>query len=409
MKIGTSAFQIGILGGGQLSKMLLEPAYRMGLHPLVYTDSSQDPAASLSPDAVYGQARDLVSLRRFLSQVAVCLFENEFVDCDLLEVAARGLNVEFIPALQTLKLLQNKLRQKKLLSSLEIPSAAYQEYDPKIESVKAWALRMLGEFNQGLVFKWAEQGYDGKGTFIVPAGAGTPGSKSGLEREVVSFCEQAHERGLPLFVEEKISFVRELAVIGCYSKSDEFTAYPLVISEQEKGICRKVLGPASLWGVSAELQAQAKAAAHKVAREARLFGCFGIEFFETHEGELLVNELAPRVHNTGHYTQDASQTSQFENHLRAVLGHPLGSTQSEPCFGMLNLLGPGGVAVPSASVRLPTSTSESHFHWYGKNEIRSGRKMGHFNLTARTPAELQKSFQKIETLLQAWAKEIRTS
>jgi 5-(carboxyamino)imidazole ribonucleotide synthase len=228
----------------------------------------------------------------------------------------------------------------------------------------------------------------------------------------IPFVESAWSRGIPVYAEGKVDFIRELAIIGCVSMSGDSITYPLVISEQENGICKEVVGPAIHLGVAPHFQDQAREAARKIAQDVGLVGSFGIEFFESRSGELLVNEIAPRVHNTGHYSQNAYPVSQFENHWRALLGLPLfdpleNPAVSAPYFAMLNLLGPQGVSRQASQSPLPIAGPHSQLHWYGKKDIRPGRKLGHFNGTADSPDALSSLLSELRDRESAWIEKLR--
>jgi 5-(carboxyamino)imidazole ribonucleotide synthase len=376
---------VGIIGGGQLARMLAESAHRLGLHPIVLAASSDDPAARLAPDALYGSWQDPVVLRRFFLQAPLVAFENEFVPCEALEQASAGLGTRFLPELGTLFQLQDKIRQKEILYRLGIPTSPY-EVLPRDARPDEWVRAMYARFEGAVVFKWAQLGYDGKGTCITDHAD-----------EAARFCAEAAARGMRVFVERRVAFRRELAVVACHSTSGEFAAYPLVISQQANGICRLVSGPATALGVEGRLEPVAHGYARKLAEALPIHGTFAVELFETPEGELWVNELAPRVHNTGHYTQDAAATSQFENHWRAVLGLPLGDVATAPGFAMLNLLGPG-----EPPRLLPPLSSRVHLHWYGKRESRPGRKLGHLNGRAGSAAEVKGLVRELEACERIW-------
>ena len=402
--------KIGILGGGQLARMLVLAAQAMGFETVVLATSASEPAAQVCRNAIYGPWENPEVLARFLSQCPVILFENEFIRTEALEVAASKLArpPRFRPSLAAIREMQNKLRQKRLLKRLGVATAETIAFSGihGPQEIKEWIDSVRKHFSGALVLKWAELGYDGKGTWIAPESwtRKTAG-------EAADFVHLALSQGVEVFAEQKIRFRRELAIVGCASISGEFKAFPLVITEQAKGICRRVLGPASAFGISAELEEQAVLAAQSIARELPLHGCFAIEFFETENGELLVNELAPRVHNSGHVTQNACATSQFENHIRAALGISLGDTKaSVAAFGMLNFIGTeltvnfnGGLAL-EAGLAFPPVPEGAHFHWYGKTELRLGRKMGHWNLVASSIAELHERLDQLEGDLQEWPK-----
>jgi 5-(carboxyamino)imidazole ribonucleotide synthase len=368
---------IGIIGGGQLARMLVEAASRLGISTRVLASGPDDPAAKISEAPVYGGLSDRIALRRFFSEVSLVLFENEFVDTGLLEDVAKesgeatGSVPRFIPSLKAIETLQDKVSQKKVLEALGIPSAPFLVFTPSVGGVglRDWISRANVEFDGQAVFKWARLGYDGKGTLIGPR----------PEVEIERFCKSALEKGVTVFAEKKIEFSRELAIASSRSMS-EFVSYPLVVSEQRAGICRNVFGPASAFGVSQELESCAADYARRIADHLGFFGVHAIEFFlcgQASTERLFVNELAPRVHNSAHYTQDACAASQFENHVRAAMGMKLGVPASAPRFLMRNLIAPGDDprwALP------PRLGSIGRLHWYGKRDARAGRKMGHINV-----------------------------
>jgi len=370
--------------------MLAESALRLGLKPRVLAGNSSDPAAQLCPDSIFGSWNDPVVLRRFLSQVSVVAFENEFIPCDLLQEAADGLSVRFFPRIEILFQLQDKIRQKDILEKLKIPTAPHEVFSEK-EGLRSWCQRQMGKYPEGTVLKWAQLGYDGKGTWI--------SSETRQLESAVEFCQEAVRRKVPLYSEQKVAFRRELSVVACRSTTGEFKAYPLVISVQSGGVCRLVTGPAVRLGVSPQLEKQAHQHARTLAENLDLHGTFAIEFFEMLDGSLWVNEIAPRVHNTGHFTQDGSATSQFENHWRAGLGLSLGDVDCAPGFAMLNLLGPN---VEAKSAELPRVTARTHLHWYGKSELRAGRKLGHINGRVDTAEEVPSLVREIEACEKAW-------
>jgi 5-(carboxyamino)imidazole ribonucleotide synthase len=363
---------VGILGGGQLARMLAESAHRLGLTPVPLAETADSPAALLCPRAVVGTLGDEAALKRFFSETDVVIFENEFIDTDLLQRAAlaAGGRARFSPSLATLNQLRDKLGQKELLRGLAIPSAPFHAYPGG--DLATWIGERAAAFGGRCVLKWGRMGYDGKGVFFLrDPKADLPAAEK--------FCRWATDRSLTLFAEQAVEFRRELALVACRSTTSEFLAYPLVISEQRDGICLDVTGPATAFGVSPEIERRAQEHARRIAEAARLEGCFALEFFERPDGDLWVNEMAPRVHNSGHYTQEACTTSQFENHLRATLGLPLGKPTPRAAFVMGNLLGPAGVELDSASAPLPVPGPELQLHWYGKRDIRGGRKLGHLN------------------------------
>lgn len=391
--------EVGILGGGQLARMLAESAFRLGLKPVVYTDDVDGPASEICVETVSGKINDAIQLKKFVERMPFIAFENEFVDCQQLRASTIQPDSKFFPNLKAIEILQDKLEQKKLLTRIGIPTSPFIEIDSNkgAPSEIQRSLASLGD----LVLKWSRQGYDGKGVKVVHA------NRAEDLTSAIPFVESAWSRGIPIYAEKKVDFVRELAIIGCASIKGEFVSYPLVISAQESGICKEVIGPAIELGVAPELQEQARDAAQKLAQEVSLVGSFGVEFFESRSGEILVNEIAPRVHNTGHYSQNAFPVSQFENHWRALLGlslfDPLAEPKaSAPFFAMLNLLGPQGISRTSASSPLPIAGAHSQLHWYGKKEIRPGRKLGHINGTADSAEGLARLLKELKSCEKQW-------
>ncbi|HEU4535138.1 MAG TPA: ATP-grasp domain-containing protein [Polyangiaceae bacterium] len=390
---------VGLLGGGQLARMLARAALDLGLRPVVFAQRGDDPAALACRDVVEGEVGDGAALRAFLASVSVVAFENEFVPCEALEQASEGLPLRFGPGLGVLGRLRDKLGQKEVLAALGVPSAPYLVHDPA-EPFEAWADRARGAFGGlGCVLKWSCFGYDGKGTLALDAAGPLPA-------ELGAFGAEAFARGARLFAEQRVPFRRELALCAAYSTAGEFAAYPLVITRQERGVCVEVRGPARALGVDPGLEAIAVDYARRLAEGLGLTGVFALEAFELASGELWINEIAPRVHNSGHYTLDAAETSQFENHWRALLGLPLGRTGGAAGFVMRNLLGPEGVRAAAAGLPLPPLAAGTHLHWYGKVELRPGRKLGHLNGVA-PPDALDALAASLEGACGRWAEELR--
>lgn len=350
---------LGILGGGQLAQMLALASIRMGIKTRVYAEISSESAASACPDTVFGDFSDIEKVRDFLNSIDIAIFESEFAPVDDLEAASK--KVEFKPSLSCIRTLQNKLSQKKLCIGL--PSPKFLECTEDRES---FLKRCAKEFNGKCVLKWATLGYDGKGVKICRTDKDILNSSE--------FCDLALNRNGGLFAEELIEFDRELACVGVRDKNGTTETYPVVVSEQDNGICFRVYGPAEKVGVLEKTANKVREIVKEIGVRADIIGAFGVEFFEKN-GEVFINEIAPRVHNTGHYTQDACFTSQFENHIRAVLGLPLGLTAAHTPFMMLNILGEAG------DFSYPKLSSNLHLHWYNKSEHKLRRKLGHINGT----------------------------
>lgn len=416
--------RVGILGGGQLSKMLAEAAIKMGHDVYLLVESLTDPAVKAIPSSIHadhvivGKLSDPQSLQAVLAAVDVCAIESEFVDCDA--IASSGFGSKVVPALQAIRLLQNKENQKIFLNEQLIPTSQLFRLPETLQSGSAlnnpdavergidWAVQLATA--RPVVFKWAEMGYDGKGTLLPP----NTTSKETTEQygqEIRNFITSAFQRGIRVYAESKVQFVRELAMVAVRNdKTNQFAWWPLVISEQHKGICKTVQGPAIALGVSPELQDRAVAIMRKIAENIDpkgIAGTFAVEFFETKNSELLVNEIAPRVHNSGHYTQHACApaggVSQFENHWQALTGNQLSPTDHQPYFAMVNLLGPDKIRpLADTPATRPAGASGVELYWYEKVEIRPWRKLGHINCAATSLTELTDKLALCRRIEQQW-------
>ncbi|MBL7684556.1 MAG: ATP-grasp domain-containing protein, partial [Deltaproteobacteria bacterium] len=332
----------------------------------------------------------------FLNRQEKVIFENEFIDVNVLRQASQNRENIFVPTLPVIEKLQDKLSQKHLLQSLQIPTSRFK----KIHSIQN-ILSELQEFQKACVLKWSRQGYDGKGVLILDA------IDSRTENQILSFCEEGVQRGAEIYAEEKIDFVQELAIIAVRSVTGDFIHYPLVLSEQKNGICEIVKGPATRLGTPSILEQQAAEYAKCLAQSLHLVGAFALELFQEGSGALLVNEIAPRVHNSGHYTQDVGNASQFENHWRGVLGLPLIEPQIKTFFAMYNLLGPASHDQVVSKAALPPVDASLYLHWYDKSRLKPLRKMGHLNGVVNQSAELDLLLNQMKRWESEWFQNIR--
>lgn len=346
--------RVGVVGGGQLAWMMAPAARKLGLELIIQTPSSQDPAATIAAETVLASVVDPQATASLANRSDVITFENEFVDLDALsQLAERG--VCFRPSLASLSPLLSKYDQRCFLRDHDLPTPDFSRLSETIDAGL--------EIPFPCVLKTCRNGYDGYGTFIV---------KTQADLDSVL----AKVPAIDLLIEDFVPFKRELAVMVARSVSGEVAVYPIVQTHQENAVCRWVKVPIALpFGLEQEIGAIART----IVECLQLVGMIGIEFFETATGRVLVNEIAPRTHNSGHYTLDASVTSQFEQQLRAIVGLPLGNPALH-CAGavMVNLLGFESAVSDYAAVRsqlaaIPGAT----VHWYGKAEARSGRKLGH--------------------------------
>lgn len=368
--------------------MLIESARPMGLSPLVYVQDKHEPATELAADFEVGSWSDDKALRRLFEKTDVVVFENEFVDLEALRRAAKGLATRFAPSLETFSIIQHKRDQKRWLVKNQFPTTPYTEFD----SIEAY-FADPDVLSRPHVLKWGSRGYDGKG--ILPVEGTTP-------RESISaFFSEAQKVGSLVFAEEKVNFVRELAVLAVRNAQGEKACYPLVASVQEEGICWWVRGPAAALGIARQVEKTAQDIALRALELLKWEGALAVEFFQTSETQITINELAPRVHNSGHFSQDGADTSQFENHWRGCLSMPLGSVKTAPFFAMRNLLGPPGyTGTPDYTPHhLPDG---AFFHWYGKKEVRPKRKIGHVNVRADSRAELDSLCERVDKWVRNW-------
>jgi 5-(carboxyamino)imidazole ribonucleotide synthase len=347
---------VGVVGGGQLARMMIPPAVALGIDIRVLAEQ-EGMSASLARTAV-GDYRDLETVAAFAEQVDVLTFDHEHVPQEVLAaLVARGVDVQ--PGPDALRYAQDKLLMRHRLAALGVPMPDWAEV-----SDAAGLQAFLDGHGGRAVVKTPRGGYDGHGV------------------RVVSAASEADDwmTGAPILVEELVSFRRELAQSVARRPSGDIVAWPLVESVQRGGVCAEVIAPApSSAGRVSDL---ASDIAHSVAVELGVTGVLAVELFETTDDRVLVNELAMRPHNTGHWSIDGSTTSQFEQHLRAVLDLPLGATGSHrPWSVMVNVLGgPVGGDLTADFPAMLAAHPTAKAHAYGKPS-RPGRKVGHVTVT----------------------------
>jgi 5-(carboxyamino)imidazole ribonucleotide synthase len=347
-----------VIGGGQLARMMAQPAIALGLPLRLLAEAPGVSAAQVIPDQLVGDYRDLETLRTVTEGCRVVTFDHEHVPTGHLHaLQADGIAVR--PGPEALVHAQDKGVMRRRLAELGVPCPR----NALVEEVEE-----VEEFGLPCVLKTTRGGYDGKGVWFVRSAD-----------ECAEPFRVAAETGVELLAEELVDFRRELSAIVARSPSGQAAAYPVVASTQRDGICHEVVAPAP--ELSAELAGQAQEIALRIAGALDVTGILAVELFETNDGRVLVNELAMRPHNTGHWTQDGAVTSQFENHLRAVMDLPLGSPAPRARWTvMVNILGGPDDAgrlwdgLPHSLARDP----HLRVHLYGK-ELRPGRKVGHVN------------------------------
>jgi 5-(carboxyamino)imidazole ribonucleotide synthase len=350
---------LAIIGGGQLARMMAEPANALGLPLRLLAEADGVSAAQVIPDQLVGDYRDLDTLRKVTEGCPVVTFDHEHVPTEHLHALADD-GIAVRPGPEALVHAQDKGVMRERLAALDVPC-------PRNALVATVA--DVEEFGFPCVLKTTRGGYDGKGVWFVRSAD-----------DCAEAFAVAETSGVRLLAEELVGFRRELSALVARSPSGQAAAYPVVASTQVDGICREVVAPAP--DLSPELAGQAQEIALRIAGALDVTGILAVELFETDDGRILVNELAMRPHNTGHWTQDGAVTSQFENHLRAVMDLPLGSPAPRARWTvMVNILGGDDPAVgrlydgyPHALARDP----HLRVHLYGK-ELRPGRKVGHVN------------------------------
>lgn len=382
--------KVGILGGGQLAMMLAEAAQGLGLETSVLAADVRDPAMRFAHRHQIGSLSDEAVLTRLFSGIIAAAYENEFVDADLIERCLARFPVSLNPAPAVMGRVADKLQQKDLFRQLGIPTAPWEEFNGL--DAAAWMGEMARRFPAGFMLKAAKGGYDGKGNCAV---FDLPGDLA----KGCAFAGAASAKGVKVYAEERITFTRELAIVAVGLMGGEAAFFPMVISRQENAICSEVRGPAVSLGIPAAFEAAAQASCQALISALSLRGCIAMEFFLTPAG-LLANEMAPRVHNTGHYSQHACAISQFEAHWRGLLGLTLPDLACRPFFGMINILGPAGYTGPLAAPAL--NHPAASLYWYHKAESMPYRKIGHVNLVAQSEQELESAMVDCRRQLANW-------
>ncbi|MGL5097721.1 MAG: 5-(carboxyamino)imidazole ribonucleotide synthase [Planctomycetia bacterium] len=346
---------IGVLGGGQLGRMLALAGSAMGFRFRIYEAAGEAPAGQVAP--IYrGAWDDEAALATFADGVNVVTYEFENVPVATARFLAAKVPVH--PPPDALAAAQDRLHEKTLFQRLEIPGPGFRDASDA-DSLERAIRELSGAGARPVVVKTRRGGYDGKGQAVVQPGDG---------RSTADVWSALG--GVPLLVEEWIPFDGEASIVAARGVDGDVRFYPLTQNLHRGGILRRSVAPAPL--ATPALQAAAEAYAARVADALRYVGVFALEFF-VRDGALLVNEMAPRVHNSGHRTTEGAETSQFENHVRAVVGLPLGSTAMVGRAGLVNLIG----RFPDR--RRALETPGAHWHDYGKAE-RPGRKVGHVTL-----------------------------
>lgn len=349
---------VAVVGGGQLARMMAPAATEMGVTLRVLVESPTASAAAAAHETVVGLPADDDAIRALLAEPkpAALTWEHEHIPARVVELAAER-DVPVRPGLEALRYAQDKIAMRSRMDTLGMPNPAWREVARADE-----VAQFLAEYGPEAVLKTARGGYDGKGVMVIDAAD-----------QAEPWLAAAREGGPAVLIESKVAFRRELSQQVARTPSGEVRVYPLVESLQRDGVCAEVIAPAP--GLTPVLAREAARIGETLATKLEVTGMLAVELFETSTGELLINELAMRPHNSGHWTMDGAVTSQFEQHLRAVLDWPLGDASAHaPATVMVNVLGGARTDLEGAWPGMRDAGAKVHL--YGK-DVRPGRKVGH--------------------------------
>lgn len=370
--------RIGIVGGGQLGKMLTQSAKKLGFFVTVIDPTAHSPAGQVADKQIVADFKDEKAIYKLAKYSDVITFEIELANNKALDtLIKKGKTVH--PSPQTLGIIRDKLIQKQFLHSHKLPTAPFKEITSNDDVIKS-----AKKICYPLLLKARLDAYDGRGNALIK-------DEGDIEQGMQKL------KGRKLYVEGYVSFVKELAVMVARSINGEIAVYPVVQTIHKDNICDTVLVPAP---ISEAAKTKAQKLARKTMEYLKGAGMFGIEMFLTKDNEVLINEIAPRVHNSGHYSIEASVTSQFEQHIRAITGLPLGSTDLiVKAAAMKNILGEfTGEGYPRG-IENALKISGVSLHIYGKHESRPQRKMGHITVIGDSIGDCLKKANKARKML----------
>ncbi|WP_039763546.1 5-(carboxyamino)imidazole ribonucleotide synthase [Caldicellulosiruptor sp. F32] len=353
---GYPLMKIGIIGGGQLGKMLSQKAKQMGFYVISLDPSVACPAASVSDELIVSDFYNPEKLKELVEKSDITTYEIEHINTSVLkELYDKGYNI--LPSPYCLEIIQDKLKQKQVLQSAGLPV-------PRFERVESFDISFFESFGFPLVQKATKGGYDGRGVVVIK-------SKDDINKVLKTES----------YIEEFVDVEKELAVVVARNKKGDVVSYPVVemVFDETANILDMLIVPAR---VEKDIEDEAKKIAIKAVEALQGVGVFGVELFLTKDRKILINEIAPRPHNSGHYTIEACITSQFEQHLRAICDLPLGSTKLLSPAVMINLLGEDGYkGTPVIEGLINALSIEGvSFHFYGKKVTAPFRKMGHITI-----------------------------
>tara|TARA_B100001540_G_scaffold5155_1_gene4552 strand:+ start:623 stop:1765 length:1143 start_codon:yes stop_codon:yes gene_type:complete len=367
---------LGIIGGGQLGMMLTEAAQNMKdeISKVIVLDPTENcPAAKVGAEQIIADFKDEESIKKLSELSDIITYEIESGNSDVLKKLEA--NTEINPSPETLRIIQDKFLQKQFLQKNSIPVAEFEKVENKEELEK-----MIEELGLPLLLKTRRDAYDGRGNYKI-------NSKNDIDDALDLFA------GKTLMVEKFVNFQKEVSVIAARNTAGEISTYPVVENLHENNILRMTIAPGR---VSEKVRKEAEDVAHKTMEVLQGAGVFGIEMFVTQDEEILINEIAPRVHNSGHHTLQSSTISQFELHLRAILGMDLGDTSIKSPTIMYNILGPHTF---KGEYNVLHREEENIFlKMYGKLESKPQRKIGHINIVDKKNAGIEELLLQVEDL-----------
>ena len=367
---------LGIIGGGQLGMMITEAAKKMPEHisKIIVLDPTENcPAAQVGADQIVADFKDKDAIEKLAEKSDIITYEIESGNSDVLKSVEKNAEVE--PSPETLKIIQDKFLQKSFLLENNIPVSEFIKIET-VDDVK----KGLDSFGYPALLKVRRDAYDGRGNYKI-------NSEDEIQKAFDYF------KGQNLLLEKFVPFTMEVSVIASRNTKGQIKTYPLVENIHEENILRETIAPAR---VTDEITKKAEKIAEQTMTVLKGAGVFGIEMFVTQENDILINEIAPRVHNSGHHTLQSSETSQFEQHLRAILGLELGSTKLIHNTIMYNILGSKGFE--GEYIPLDISNDKLFLKMYGKKISKPLRKLGHLNLVGSEGESIEQLLQKLDTL-----------
>jgi phosphoribosylaminoimidazole carboxylase len=361
--------RVGILGGGQLGQMLALAARPLGVKTVIVDPNVNCSAAGAADEFIQGSFTEQAIIEKLASSVDVITVEIEHINASALKEVAKRIPVH--PSPDTIALIQDKFLQKQAMERAGVPVGKFRSVST-VQDILDAAI----EFGYPMMLKSRKLAYDGRGNAAVHN-----------DKDIIDAMSSLGSKG-DLYVEQWVPYKSELAVLVARDLFGKFSVYPTVSTIQKDSICHIVIAPAPISGEV--LQRAGEVALHAIS-QLEGAGVYGVEMFELENGQILLNEIAPRVHNSGHYTIEGCVTSQFEQHIRAVAGFPLGdSSMRVPASAMINVL--GTLDNSNKSTWLPClralSTPGASVHWYSKGDAKAGRKMGHITVCGSSPMEV---------------------